>query len=812
MTRRLLGPLTVAALGFLLTVVHAADKPIPVKTSGKSNKTEAPSGIGDPRVRIEDAATQQDQLARQFNEFKASLMRLAQRLESSSRQEDRDKAAILRQAIKESGERGVDAKFATLVAALRSKDAFQDLDKLQEIMAQNTDLRNDIKRLLELLLKDDRDAQLKREREEVQRMLERLKEIIAKQERVRAKTDLGREKADALRKAQEKVTQDTKRLLEGKKDDKGAEAKKGDAKGEGKGDARGEAKDDAKDPKGDAKSQSGKEGKEGKGGEGKDAKSGEGKDGKPSEGKDGKGGEGKDGKAGEGKDGKPGEGKDGKSGEGKEGKPGADKEGKDGKGGEGKDGKGKEGKAGEPKDGKGGEGKEGKPGAGKDGKPGEAKSNSGKQGEGKPGAGKPNSDKLPGGSKNPGAPNKPGEGKSPAGQTGGAKAGEGKPGAGKSGKPSEAKSPDNKPPAPKSGSDSKSKPEGKGEAKTGNPSDSKSGGQSKAGESKSGGKPGQSGQSGQSQAGQSKSGDGQKGGQQQQQQNQQPQDAQAKKQIQDGNKYQEKSEDDLKKEDKNKAGEDQDKAIAKLKEAQKRLEELLRQLREEEVERLLAQLQARCAHMLALQIAVRDGTVNLDAVIQANDNKQPTRADEQASNVLSDKEEEIVVEASGGLRLLEAEGSAVAFAEVFKQVRGDMVTVAGRLRKTDTGKVTVTIENDIIDTLKEMIEALKKARQDNKNPPKPSQPGQGQKVDPRLIDLLAELKMIRSMQLRVNARTKVYGEQYEGEQAPPPAVAPNAKEREKYERIQSELKDLGVRQEKISKVTGDIAKGKNEAK
>jgi hypothetical protein len=781
MTRRLLGPLVVTALVFTLTVVRAADKPIPVKTSGKSNKTEAPSGLGDPRVRIEDAATQQDQLKRQFDEFKASLLRLAQRLEASSRQEDKDKAAILRQAIKEAGERGVDAKFATLVAALRSKDAFQDLDKLQEIMAQNADLRNDIKRLLELLLKDDRDAQLKREREEVQRMLERLKEIIAKQERVRAKTDLGREKSNDLRKAQEKVTQDTKRLLEGKKDDKGAEAKKGDAKGEGKGNARGEAKDDAKDPKGDAKTQ---EGKEGKSGQGK-----EGKDGKPGEGKEGKSGEGKEGKAGEGK-----EGKDGKSGEGK-----------DGKGGEGK-----EGKAGQPKDGKGGEGKEGKPGAGKDGKPGEDKNNSGKQGEGKPGTGKPGSEKLPA-APNPGSPSKPGAGKSPAGKTGGAKAGEGKPGAGKDGKPSEAKSPTSKPPAPKSGSDSKSKPEGKGEGKPGNPGDGKSGSQSKAGQSKSGGSK-SGGQSGQSQAGQPKSGGGSPKSGGQQQQNQQPQDAQVKKQIQDGNKYQEKSEDDLKKDDKNKAGEDQDKAIAKLNEARKRLEELLRQLREEEVERLLAQLQARCQHMLALQIAVRDGTVSLDGVIQANENKQPTRADEQASNVLSDKEEEIVLEASGGLRLLEAEGSAVAFAEVFKQVRGDMITVAGRLRKTDTGKVTVTIENDIIDTLKEMIEALKKARQDNKNPPKPSQPGQGQKVDPRLIDMLAELKMIRSMQLRVNARTKVYGEQYSGEQAPSPTTAPDAKEREKYERIQQELKDLGVRQQKISKVTGDIAKGKNEAK
>ncbi len=160
---------------------------------------------------------------------------------------------------------------------------------------------------------------------------------------------------------------------------------------------------------------------------------------------------------------------------------------------------------------------------------------------------------------------------------------------------------------------------------------------------------------------------------------------------------------------------------------------------------------------------------------------------------------------------MEEEGSAVAFAEIFTQVKGDMETVAIRLRKTDTGIVTVTIENQIIDTLQEMIEALKKAQSDKKS--KGGQSGQsGPPPDPRLIDLLAELKMIRSMQKRVNARTELYGKQYAGEQAPPPETGSTTDERERFERIQTELRDLSKRQQKIGKVTHDIATGKNESK
>jgi len=292
-----------------------------------------------------------------------------------------------------------------------------------------------------------------------------------------------------------------------------------------------------------------------------------------------------------------------------------------------------------------------------------------------------------------------------------------------------------------------------------------------------------------------------------------------KKQIEDANKYQKQAETDLDKKEKEKgnekAVESQTKAIEELEKARKKLEELLKQMREEEIERILADLEKRCRYMLALQIEVKEGTVNLDKDIRKTQSKKPDVTHHTRSHKLRDKEEEIAREAAMALKIIETEGSAVAFAEVFKQVSGDMEVVVRRLAKTDTGKITVQIEDDIIETLKEMIDALKKARQDNKNQPKeskPKPPQQGQPQDQRLIDLLAELKMIYSMQRRVNARTTLYGKQYEGEQVPPPEKAKTTEEKEHLQSIHKELKDLSNRQEKIGKVTKDIATGKNEAK
>jgi hypothetical protein len=267
-----------------------------------------------------------------------------------------------------------------------------------------------------------------------------------------------------------------------------------------------------------------------------------------------------------------------------------------------------------------------------------------------------------------------------------------------------------------------------------------------------------------------------------------------KKQVEDANEYQKQAEKDIDKEKRADASQKQDKAIDELEKARKRLEEILRQLREEEMERLLAALEQRCNRMLQMQIEVHHGTVRVDRDIQDTPEKTAARVHEQRALQLSDQEEKIVQEADKAIQLLEAEGSAVAFPEVFTQVRDDMKNVARRLGKADVGSVTQVIEEDIINTLKEMIEALKKAQQNIQA--RKSQGGQSPPLNQKFIDLLAELKMIRAMQVRVNTRTRVYGEKYTGEQAADPD-------------IQGELVNLAQRQMKILDVTNNIYKGKN---
>ena len=62
------------------------------------------------------------------------------------------------------------------------------------------------------------------------------------------------------------------------------------------------------------------------------------------------------------------------------------------------------------------------------------------------------------------------------------------------------------------------------------------------------------------------------------------------------------------------AVEKQEEAIRELEQAKAELEEILRQLREEEIVRMLAMLEARFQKMLLMQREVHEGTLRLDAV------------------------------------------------------------------------------------------------------------------------------------------------------------------------------------------------------
>jgi uncharacterized phage infection (PIP) family protein YhgE len=240
------------------------------------------------------------------------------------------------------------------------------------------------------------------------------------------------------------------------------------------------------------------------------------------------------------------------------------------------------------------------------------------------------------------------------------------------------------------------------------------------------------------------------------------------------------------------ATEKQDEAIRELQQAKAALEEILRQLREEEMERVLASLEARFTKMLEMQRAVLEGTVELDKIPR----KDWTRLEQNKAGQLSGKEGEIDIEAERALTLLREEGSAVAFPEAVGQMRDDIQQAGQRLSQAKVDRFTQDAEQDVIAALEEMLKALKKALKDLEKQRQQPNSTPSQPQEPPLVDALAEIKMIRSLQVWVNDRTERYAKQIKGEQA------------ESADLIEA-VRRLGERQQRIYKITRDLEMGKN---
>ncbi len=297
------------------------------------------------------------------------------------------------------------------------------------------------------------------------------------------------------------------------------------------------------------------------------------------------------------------------------------------------------------------------------------------------------------------------------------------------------------------------------------------------------GQKGQQGQQGQQ---------GEQGKQSDQQQQQESEQNPAEKRLKAAREKMKEAEKKLKEAQREGAAEKQEEAIRELEKAKAELEEILRQLREEQIARLLAMLEARFRKMMQMQQEVYIGTLRLDAIPAA----QRTHNHEIEASRLSGKESRIVVEVDKALLLLREDGTAVAFPEAIEQMREDMQQVVQRLARTKVGKITQGIEEDILEALKEMVEALKKAQKDLED--QKSQKGRpGQSRDPPLIDMLAEVKMIRALQMRVNKRTDRYSKMIDGEQADSAELF-------------DALRRLAEREKRIHRVTRDLQLGKNK--
>lgn len=251
---------------------------------------------------------------------------------------------------------------------------------------------------------------------------------------------------------------------------------------------------------------------------------------------------------------------------------------------------------------------------------------------------------------------------------------------------------------------------------------------------------------------------------------------------------------DLKKNQRDNASQKEDKAIQELQKVLEELEKRLAQLRDKEKLKKLENLEQRIARMLSLQIEVRDATRQIEDRVKAT--KQKTTAEVQKAQAQADKEQGIIAEADKAMQLIEGDGSAVVFAGVLNLVRQDMQAIFKQLEKSDTGEATLLLEDQVITQLQKMLEALKKAQQDLKNPPPPPPPGQPppSQGNQSLIKLIEQLKLLRELQVQVNDRTIAFGKLAQGEQAADPF-------------LQDQLKQLGDRQKLLQDMLHKIASG-----
>ncbi len=244
---------------------------------------------------------------------------------------------------------------------------------------------------------------------------------------------------------------------------------------------------------------------------------------------------------------------------------------------------------------------------------------------------------------------------------------------------------------------------------------------------------------------------------------------------------------------------DQEDAARKLAEAKAELEEILRQLREEEIERSLALLESRFRKMLEMELQVYENTLRLYKIPAA---RRDRFVDIEAGK-LSFQQRRIVVEADKCLALLREEGSSVAFPESVEQMRDDMEQVESRLGRAQIGRLTQGIEEDIIAALDEMVEALQQAQQDQEQRRSQQQQSMPAPSDEQaLVDQIAELKMLKAMQLRINKRTKSYSRLLDDDMD----VAGQATDDELIEALQ----ELAARELRLQEITHDIVVGKNQ--
>jgi hypothetical protein len=248
---------------------------------------------------------------------------------------------------------------------------------------------------------------------------------------------------------------------------------------------------------------------------------------------------------------------------------------------------------------------------------------------------------------------------------------------------------------------------------------------------------------------------------------------------------------ELKEQRREEALKSEDNAIEELHEAAEKLEAMLRQLREEEKEMMLASLEARFQRMLQAETAIYEGTLSVAATPQ----KDWLDLNYGRCRELSQQQSELTQECAQTVNLLREDGTSVAIVIAVEDIEADMGSVSGWMQEYKVGELTQSVQKDILDSLKQLIETTQKEMQQMKEDQKQQQEQKDPSQEkPGLVELMAEIRVLRSLQLQVNRRTK----QIDG-------LMPTATSDE-VPALRKQLHDLAIRQTRLIGSAKELAK------
>lgn len=236
---------------------------------------------------------------------------------------------------------------------------------------------------------------------------------------------------------------------------------------------------------------------------------------------------------------------------------------------------------------------------------------------------------------------------------------------------------------------------------------------------------------------------------------------------------------------------DMEQAEQQLGQARQQLEDKLRQNREEEIESTLRTLEERFKKMLAMQLKINE------ASRQLVDQPPSTAQLRIESFQLAGDQRKIILEIDKALLVLNEEGTSRAIPATLFHLELDMEQIVSQLELTRVDADLIQLQTEVAEVLSELIQSVQqeqaeqqRLRNSTQQPATETETGEMQRP---LVQKLAELKIIRQLQVRINERHQSHARALESGGTP-----------ESRSELEARTRGLARRQQQLEKMTLEL--------